>query len=215
MEKISVSILSADFMNLESAIESINASDIEYIHLDVMDGHFVPNLTFGYELISNIKKKTSKKLDTHLMISNPEKYIDHYIDSGSNILSIHQEISSDVIPILEKIRANKVMPGLVFNPDTPIDNIEKYFPYVDQILLMSVFPGFAGQKFIPETLERGKQVRDKINASKYSIDLEIDGGVSEKNIEEIRKAGFNIFVSGSYLFRGNNLSANAALLRKK
>ncbi len=210
--KVSISLLSANFLNLEKDLDLINKSPIDYIHLDVMDGHFVPNLTFGYEIIQAIRKKTNKVLDTHLMISNPEKYVEKYIESGSDIISIHSEIQYDVIELLKKIKKLKAKPCLVFNPDTSIENIEKYFPYVEQILLMSVHPGFSGQKFIQKTLSRGKEVFEKIKKSNYKIDLQIDGGVSDNNIKEIKEAGFNIFVSGSYLFKENNLARNLAKL---
>lgn len=205
---ISPSILSADFSNLQKDIIKLEKSSCPYIHVDVMDGHFVSNISFGPLIIKSIRPYSDKIFDVHLMISQPSKYVNAFIDAGADIISIHTEIGENTISILQEITAKKIKSGIVYNPDTNIEGIEKYFPYVDQIILMSVFPGFAGQKFIPETLDRGKKVFEKIqdfsNKTGKKIDLEIDGGVGEDNIAEIKKAGFNIAVAGSYIFKNSN-----------
>ncbi len=212
--KVSISLLSADMFDLKDELARINRSSVDYIHLDVMDGHFVPNLTFGYELIAELKKRTGKVLDTHLMISNPEKYLAKYVASGADILGIHYEIKSDVTTLLQEIRKLGAKPCLVFNPGSSLSEVERFFPYVDQILLMSVNPGFAGQKFIEDTLMRGREVAAKIKKASYEIDLQIDGGVSDENVKAIRASGFNVVVSGSYLFRGESLEENIGKLRR-
>lgn len=201
MIKISPSILSCDFANLGVDIKRLDKSSAEYIHIDVMDGHFVPNLTFGPPVIKALRSYTEKIFDVHLMISNPQKFLDDYIESGADILMVHHQIKADKIDILKYIRSKNIKSGIVFNPDISIEKIEDYFPYVDQILLMSVFPGFGGQKFIEASLERGAIVSEKIKKSGYDIDLEIDGGVNLENVGKIKEAGFNVLVSGSTIFK--------------
>lgn len=174
-----------------------------------MDGHFVQNITFGGIVVKSIRSYSKKIFDVHLMISSPSKYVDSFIDAGADIISIHREIKEGIIPTLEKIRSQNIKAGIVYNPDTDIKDIEDYFPHIDQVILMSVFPGFAGQKFIPETLTRGKQVRQKIDTffekTAKKIDLEIDGGVNDQNIKQIKEAGFNIAVAGSYVFKNKDI----------
>lgn len=205
--KVAPSILSCDFSKMGEEIQRLDRSACDYIHVDVMDGHFVPNLTFGPPVIQAIRKFTKKIFDVHLMISEPDKYLDVYAKSGADILGIHEEIAYDKIELLKKIRSLGIKASLTYNPNTSLEGIEKYFPYVDQILLMSVFPGFGGQKFIEGTLERGVQVRSRIQKSGFPIDLEIDGGVSDVNASRIREAGFNVLVSGNALFQAPSLDA--------
>lgn len=206
---ISPSILSADFSNLQKEVSNLENSSCQYIHIDVMDGHFVQNITFGAVVVNSIRPHSKKTFDVHLMISSPSKYVGSFIDAGADIISIHREVKEDIIPTLQEIRSQNIKAGIVYNPDTDIEDIEKYFPYIDQIILMSVFPGFAGQKFILETLNRGKQVRQKINnffsKTGKKIDLEIDGGVNDQNIKQIKEAGFNIAVAGSYVFNNKDI----------
>jgi len=203
--KVAPSILSCDFSKMGEEIKRLDESNCDYIHIDVMDGHFVPNLTFGPPIIQAIRKFTKKPFDVHLMISEPEKYLDVYAGSGADLLGIHVEIAHDKIELLKKIRSLGIKASLTYNPNTPVEGIEKYFPFVDQILIMSVFPGFGGQKFIEESLERGKKVSAWIQKSGYPIDLEIDGGVSDVNASRIREAGFNVLVSGNALFQAPSL----------
>ena len=210
---ISPSILSADFSNLKSEIIGLENSSCEYIHVDIMDGHFVPNISFGQDIVKSIRPYSQKTFDVHLMISHPEKYIKNFVDAGSDIILIHREINGNIIEILKEIRNYNKKCGIVYNPDTNISDIENYFPYIDQILLMSVFPGFGGQKFIENTLERGYEVRKKISQSNLDIDLEIDGGVNGDNINVIKEAGFNIIVAGSYIFNSQDIEAKIQTLR--
>ncbi len=202
--KIAPSILSCNFAKMGEELKWLDQSECEYIHVDVMDGHFVPNLTFGPPVIRAIRPCTKKIFDVHLMISEPEKYLEAYASAGADIIGIHVEVKYDKIELLKKIRSLGKRASLTFNPDTSLEGVEKYFPYVDQILLMSVFPGFGGQKFIEESLVRGKSVSDKIGKSGWSIDLEIDGGVSEANAAKIKQAGFNILVAGNAVFHASS-----------
>ena len=202
--KIAPSILSADFSNLKWEVERLQKSLADYIHIDVMDGHFVPNHTIGPTVIKSIRKYTQKVFDVHLMINNPEKYLESYIQVGADIIGIHIEIKADKINLLKKIRQANKKSCLVFNPNTSLEKIEMYFPYLDQITLMGVMPGFSGQTLMPQIFERGREVVKKIRASEYDIDLEIDGGVSFDNLNLFKQIGFNVIVSGSTLYREKN-----------
>ncbi len=211
--KIAPSVLSSDFSKLGLELKDLDQTSCEYIHLDVMDGHFVPNLTFGPPIIKAIRPYSNKVFDVHLMMSEPEKYLIAFKEAGADILGIHREIKANVFSLLQQIRNLGMRASITYNPDTSIDDIEDFFPYVDQILIMSVFPGFGGQKFIETSLDRGRMIREKIDRAKVSIDLEIDGGVNLKNISEIKKAGFNVIVSGSTIFEAKDREAIITQLR--
>ena len=201
MLKIAPSILSADFSILKEEILRLDQSSADLIHIDVMDGHFVSNLTVGPLVVESIRKYTKKIFDTHLMISNPRKYLKKFIQAGSDIISVHIEIEDNIKDLLEEIKNEGKKACLVYNPDTSIEGIESYFPFLDQVLLMSVYPGFSGQKFIEAVLDKARLVREKINTSEYEIDLEIDGGVNGDNIHEIKKVGVDIAVVGNFLYK--------------
>ncbi len=201
MLKIAPSILCADFSILKEEIIRLDQSSADLIHIDVMDGHFVSNLTIGPLVVESIRKYTKKFFDTHLMISNPRKYLKKFIEAGSDIISVHIEVQDDIKQLLQEIKNEGKKACLVYNPDTSIEGIEDYFPFLDQVLLMSVYPGFSGQKFIEAVLEKACLVREKINKGGYEIDLEIDGGVNGDNIHEIKKAGVDIAVVGNFLYK--------------
>ncbi|BBM89469.1 ribulose-phosphate 3-epimerase [Spirochaetota bacterium] len=226
--KIAPSILAGDFANFKHELDRLNQTTCSYIHLDVMDGHFVDNLTFGAPMVKALRPHTDKVFDVHLMMKEPEKYLDEFIAAGSDIISIHREIKGDVIAILQSIRKAGKRASLAINPNTAIDDIEKYFPYVDQILLMSVHPGFSNQNFIPAVLTKGEEVAAKIRTYCRSydrsrladavqakcIDLEIDGGVNAENIIPILKSGFNVIVAGGYVFKADDLSVPISRLEQ-
>lgn len=200
MIKISPSILSADFADMGSAVEFMEKCGADYIHCDVMDGAFVPNISFGPGMIKAIRKHTKLPLDVHLMVDKPERYIDDFVNAGADIITIHAEATIHIQRVLQYIRSKGVKCGLVLNPATPIDYLKYCLDCVDMILLMSVNPGFGGQKFIPSVLPKVKEVSQMIKESGYNIELEIDGGITLDNIDEVLKAGANVIVAGSSVF---------------
>ncbi|EMH80755.1 ribulose-5-phosphate 3-epimerase [alpha proteobacterium HIMB114] len=214
--KISPSILSCDFSEIGSEIEKLNNSGADLIHIDVMDGHFVPNLTFGPPVISKIRKCSKLPFDVHLMISPVEKYIQDYADAGADIITFHPEATDNIQRTINVIKSCKKKVGISLNPETPSTVIENYLKEIDLILIMSVNPGFAGQKFMPEVLEKVKFFRSKIKNENLNIDIEIDGGIDFETAPLAIKAGANILVSGTTIFKGeNNISENIKNLRKQ
>ncbi len=214
--KISPSILSCDFSEIGSEIEKLNNSGADLIHIDVMDGHFVPNLTFGPPVISKIRKCSKLPFDVHLMISPVEKYIQDYANAGADIITFHPEATDNIQRTIDVIKSCKKKVGISLNPETPSTIIENYLKEIDLILIMSVNPGFAGQKFIPEVLEKVKFFRSRIENENLNIDIEIDGGIDFKTAPLAIKAGANILVSGTTIFKGeNNISENIKNLRKQ
>lgn len=214
--KISPSILSCDFSEIGNEIEKLNNSGADLIHIDVMDGHFVPNLTFGPPVISKIRKCSKLPFDVHLMISPVEKYIQDYANAGADIITFHPEATDNIQRTIDVIKSCGKKVGISLNPETPSTVIENYLKEIDLILIMSVNPGFAGQKFMPEVLEKVKFFRSKIKNENLNIDIEIDGGIDFKTAPLAIEAGANILVSGTTIFKGkNNISENIKNLRKQ
>jgi len=193
--KIAPSILSADFSNLEKEIKKVEKAGADYIHIDVMDGHFVPNITMGPLVVKAVKKCSKLPLDVHLMIENPDKYIESFAKAGADIITIQVEASTDITRDIELIKKHGAKPGLVVNPETAIDKVFPYLDKIDMVLVMSVHPGFAGQKFMAEVLPKIKQLREKTD-----IEIEIDGGISLETAPLAIQAGANVLVAGSAIF---------------
>ncbi len=203
MNYLAPSILSADFNILGKEVAALDAANVEYIHLDVMDGQFVHNISFGVPVISSIRKSTSKVFDVHLMINDPVRYIGDFVEAGADIITFHVEACADVIGTINEIRKYGIRAGITLNPDTPVSAIEPYMDKVDMVMVMSVNPGFGGQKFTAEALDRIKEVRKCRNEKKLSFDIEVDGGVTMENLSSILEAGANVIVAGSAIFEGD------------
>jgi len=202
--QISPSILSADFSQLGNEIKKLEEGGADLIHVDVMDGHFVPNLTIGLPVIKTLRKFTNLPFDVHLMISPVHKYIEDYAKAGADIITIHPEATENLNDSINLIKKLNKKVGVSLNPDTKINVLEGHLPNIDLILIMSVFPGFGGQKFIPNTINKIKNIKDIREKNKYNFDIEVDGGINFTNSKEVINAGANILVSGTTIFKENN-----------
>ncbi len=215
--QISPSILSADFSQLGNEIKRLEEGGADMIHVDVMDGHFVPNLTIGAPVIKALKKHCSIKFDVHLMISPVHKYIEAYSDAGADIITIHPEATDNLEESILKIKSLNKKVGVSLNPESKIDLIIDYLEKIDLVLIMSVNPGFGGQKFMPEVLDKVKQLKEIQSQDNMDFDIEIDGGINFENCQTVIKAGANILVSGTTVFKSNNgdIKKNINLLKLK
>ena len=216
MKKVQIapSILSANFAKMGEEIRSLQQSGADIVHCDVMDGVFVNNITFCIKIFEDIRKETTLPLDCHLMIVNPEKYVERFAKAGADYITVHYEACKDNLKaVLELIKSTGVKCGAVINPDTPVEKIKDVLPLCDMVLVMSVFPGFGGQGFIPECLDKVRALRALIDESGKDILLEIDGGVNAKNVEEIKAAGADVIVAGSAVFNAENRAEMIAKLK--
>ncbi|CAI8385741.1 MAG: ribulose-phosphate 3-epimerase [Flavobacteriales bacterium] len=211
--KIAPSILAADFANLSKECEDIDESNADWFHLDVMDGVFVPNISFGMPIVKSIRQMTKKPLDVHLMITKPERYIDKFIELGSNILTVHVEATNKLNKIIDKTHQSNIKSGIAINPDTPISRIEDYINDVDLICLMGVHAGFGGQKFIEKTYSRLEKLKNLISSRNSSAIIEIDGGVNETNFEMLKSLGADVLVAGSFIFKSTDYNKAIDLLK--
>ena len=202
---ISPSILGGSFSNMEKIISSLDQSEAEYIHFDVMDGDFVPNLTFGPQFISNLRNQTKKVFDVHLMINRVGKFLDDYIKAGSDIITFHIEIEENLSELISKIKDKNIKAGIAIKPKTPWEEIKSLLHSIDQVIIMTVEPGFGGQSFMDSQIDKIKNISNYIKENDLSVDIEIDGGVNYETGKICRDAGANILVVGSFLFKQENL----------
>jgi len=213
--KISPSILSADFSKLGSEIQDLEKANADLIHIDVMDGHFVPNITIGPDVINKLRKYTKLPFDVHLMISPVHKFIKNFAEAGADIITIHPEATDDLVGSIKKIKSYNKKAGVSLNPETPVDKVLPILNLIDLILVMSVNPGFGGQLFIKDTLNKVKILRKEIDSKKLKTEIEIDGGINFESAIMAKKAGVDILVSGTTIFKenGGDLKKNIRLLR--
>jgi len=215
LKKIAPSILSADFSRLDKEVRAVERAGADLIHVDVMDGHFVPNITIGPLVVMGLRKLTSLPLDVHLMIEEPQRYIEAFAQAGASWITIHVEVCRPLSQMVKKIRMLRVRPGVVLNPATPLKKLYSVLDEIDLVLLMSVNPGFGGQAFIPEVLKKVEQLRKTIDQNGYEIEIEVDGGIKLENIGEVSKAGGDIFVLGTGIFKTPNYKETIRKLRKE
>jgi len=215
MSLIAPSILNSDFLILGKTLQLLNESQADWVHMDVMDGSFVPNISFGIPIVEAARKVTKKPLDVHLMIVNPEKYIEGFRAAGADLISIHYEacVDKNLFEILGRIREIGARPALVINPDTPVEKIFEFVSLVDMVLVMSVFPGFGGQKFIEATFERVTTLKSFIKENNLHTLIEVDGGVSQQNMKRLKECGVDVFVVGSVIFRAADPAQTIAELK--
>ncbi|MEA1974278.1 MAG: ribulose-phosphate 3-epimerase [Bacillota bacterium] len=213
MVELSPSILSADFANLERDIKNLEKENIKYLHVDVMDGHFVENITIGPVVVNSIRKKTDMILDVHLMIENPNRYIDAFCDAGADIITVHYEATNHIHGVVQSIKGKGVKAGVAINPGTPIDALKEILPDLDLVLIMSVNPGFGGQKFISSALKKIEYIKKVNEDLNLDIIIEVDGGIKAYNIKEVVDAGVNLVVAGSAIFNEESIKINVDNLK--
>lgn len=216
MVKVAPSVLSANFAELKKNLDSIKECGADWIHYDVMDGHFVPNISFGYSILKDVSKVTNLFLDVHLMISEPQKYVDEFIKSGANLIVFHietMENKEDTLALIHHIKENNVQVGISIKPNTPVDAIQDYLSLLDVVLVMSVEPGFGGQSFKEIVLDKIKDLASRRKDNNYNYLIEVDGGINESTGKQCKEAGVDVLVAGSYVFNSEDCSQRIASLK--
>ena len=214
MIKLAPSILSADFARLLEDVKKVEKAGCEYLHIDVMDGHFVPNITLGHAIVKSLRKDVNMVFDTHLMIENPDNYIKDFVDAGSDLIVVHAEACRHLHRTIQNIKSYNVKPGVALNPATSIESIKHIIEDVDMVLIMTVNPGFGGQSFIESMLEKIKELKQLIDDKNLNVDIQVDGGIKPDNIHKVVEAGANIIVAGSAIFNSENIEETVSLMRK-
>lgn len=212
MVKIAPSILSADFGQLAAEVHKISQAGADYIHIDVMDGHFVPNITFGADTVAAIRSVTKLPLDCHLMVEYPENHIKNFAKAGADIITVHAESTPHIHRVIQLIKDQGVKAGIAVNPGTPIESLMHVLGLVDLVLVMTVNPGYGGQSFIPETLKKIETAKELKESEGYTYEIEVDGGIAEKTAKQCKEAGASVFVAGSYIYNSEDPANQMALL---
>ncbi len=215
MKKIAPSILSADFSRLDREVKAVEKAGADAIHVDVMDGHFVPNITIGPLVVAGLRKLTSLPLDVHLMIEEPERYVDAFAQAGSSWITFHAEVCPRLTRLIRKIQRSNLRPGVVINPSTPLKVLYPVLDQIDLVLLMSVNPGFGGQPFIPATLRKIERLKAIVEKNKYALEVEVDGGIKVDNIADASRAGGDVFVVGTGIFKTDDYRETMRRLRQE
>ena len=215
MIKLAPSILSADFARLLEDVKKVEKAGCEYLHIDVMDGHFVPNITLGPAIVKSLRKDVNMVFDAHLMIENPDNYIKEFADAGCDIIVVHQEACRHLHRTIQNIKSYGIKAGVSLNPATPIETIKHIIRDVDMVLIMTVNPGFGGQSFIEGMIEKIKELKSIIDEKNLNVDIQVDGGIKPSNIDKVVKAGANVIVAGSAIFNSDDINETVKLMRKK
>lgn len=213
MVKIAPSILSADFSRLLEHVKEVEEAGVEYLHIDVMDGHFVPNISFGAPILKSLKGKTNLFMDVHLMIENPDQYISDFVDAGADLINVHIETCTHIHRTIQLIKSYGVKAAVTLNPGTPLSSIEEILPELDMVLLMSVNPGFGGQSYIASSTEKIRRLKTLIDEQRLTCEIEVDGGINLKNVKEVVEAGATIIVAGSAIFNTPDIKKTVAAFR--
>lgn len=213
MIKIAPSILSADFARLLEDVKKVENAGCEYLHIDVMDGHFVPNITLGPNVVKSLRKDVKMVFDAHLMIENPDNYIKDFVDAGCDIIVVHEETCTHLHRTIQNIKSHKVKAGVALNPATPIENIKYVLKDLDMVLIMTVNPGFGGQSFIDSMVDKIKEVKSLIDEQGLNVDIQVDGGIKPSNVDKVVKAGANVIVAGSAIFNSDDIEATVKEFR--